>query len=141
MVDQPPPSRVEVCVGAVVVRDQRLLLVRRGRGAGVGMWSIPGGRVEYGETLASAVIRELAEETGLRGHHPRHLGFVERIDADWHFVIHDFAVSVDDPGRAVAGDDAADITWCALAEVAGHRGIVPGLVDFLIEAGVLPSDG
>ncbi len=130
-------SHAELCVGAVVVVAGKLLLIQRGRGAGVGLWSIPGGRVEYGETLSAAVLRELAEETGLVGHHPRHLGFVERIGPDWHFVIHDFAVTVDDRQAAVAGDDAAAIAWCRLDRVADHQGVVPGLVDFLRDVGVL----
>ncbi|MHB1912084.1 MAG: NUDIX domain-containing protein, partial [Acidimicrobiales bacterium] len=57
--------RPEVCVGAVVVDDDRLLLIRRGHGPAAGEWSVPGGRVEAGETLAEAVVREVLEETGL----------------------------------------------------------------------------
>ena len=53
--------------GAVVVADGELLMVRRGHGPGAGTWSVPGGHVELGETLAEAVVRELAEETGLDG--------------------------------------------------------------------------
>ena len=90
----------EVCVGGVVVHDGRLLLVRRGRGAGIGLWSVPGGRVEWGEPLADAVVREVAEETGLAVVPAGWLGWVERIDAAHHFVIHDFlARLVDGPGR------------------------------------------
>ena len=61
----PPVPRV--AVGAVVVLDGDLLLVRRGRGPAAGRWSVPGGKVEPGELLAEAVVRELREETGLTG--------------------------------------------------------------------------
>ena len=57
--------RPEVCVGAIAVRDGCVRLVRRGHGPAAGQWSVPGGRVEWGETLAGAVVREVAEETGL----------------------------------------------------------------------------
>ena len=68
------------CVGAVVVVDDRLLLIRRGTAGRQGEWSVPGGRVEPGETLAEAVVRELAEETGLEGVCGELVGWVERID-------------------------------------------------------------
>jgi ADP-ribose pyrophosphatase YjhB (NUDIX family) len=55
----------DLCVGAVVVLDGALLLVQRAFAPGAGEWSVPGGRVELGETLVEAVVRELAEETGL----------------------------------------------------------------------------
>ena len=60
-------SRPEVAVGAIAVDAGRLLLVRRGHGPAAGLWSVPGGRVEPGEMLVEAVVRELAEETGLAG--------------------------------------------------------------------------
>ncbi|MGD9702653.1 MAG: NUDIX hydrolase [Acidimicrobiia bacterium] len=127
----------ELCVGAVVVHRGELLLVQRGRGAGQGSWSIPGGRVELGETLDAAVRRELREETGLEAVDVAHLGFVERIDETWHFVIHDFLVSVEGTEEANAGDDAAALAWVPLAELATRPGVVPGLVEFLADCGVL----
>lgn len=132
-----PPPRPELCVGAVVVADDRLLLIERGRGVGIGAWSIPGGRVEPGETMAEAVVRELAEETGLRGRVGRHLGWVERIGGDAHFVIHDYLVEVGDPSNAVPGDDAAAVRWVPLDAVAEVVGLVPGLAEFLREHGVI----
>ncbi len=75
-------STPEVAVGAVCTHDDALLLVRRGRGPAAGEWSVPGGRVEWGETLREAVVRETAEETGLEVVVDRFLGWVERIDDD-----------------------------------------------------------
>jgi 8-oxo-dGTP diphosphatase len=124
--------RPEVAVGAIVVDAGRLLLVQRGRGAGAGLWSVPGGRVERGETLAEAVVRELQEETGLDGVCERFVGWVERIGADHHFVILDFAVAVHD-GQLVAGDDAVDAGWVPLDDVGAWPPVVNGLVEFLIE--------
>jgi ADP-ribose pyrophosphatase YjhB (NUDIX family) len=129
--------RPEVCVGAIAVADGRLLLVRRGRGPAAGEWSVPGGRVEPGETLAEAVVRELAEETGAEGVCDRLVGWAERIGPDHHFVILDFAVTVLDPDTIVAGDDAAEVAWVPLDEVAHHR-LVEGLAEFLHEHGVVP---
>ena len=74
--------RPEVCVGAIAVEEGRLLLVRRGHGPAAGEWSIPGGRVEAGELLAEAVVRELLEETGVEGVCDRMVGWVERIGVE-----------------------------------------------------------
>jgi len=127
----------ELAVGAVALHDGALLLVRRGRGAAAGEWSVPGGRVEVGETVAAAVVREVLEETGLEAVVDRFLGWVERIDAQYHFVILDFAVTVLDPAQApVAGDDAAEVTWVPLADL-GELRLVDGLYEFLTDAGVL----
>ena len=131
-------NRPEVCVGAVVVDDDRLLLVRRGRGPGEGRWSVPGGRVEGGETLGEAVVRELQEETGLDGLCGALLGWVERIHPDHHFVILDFIVDVLDPAEPIAGDDAAEVRWVPLADVA-ELPLVDGLAEFLHEHGVLDT--
>ena len=131
-------NRPEVCVGAIAVDDERLLLVRRGRGPAAGEWSVPGGRVEGGETLAEAVVRELAEETRLEGICGQLVGWVERIDEDHHFVILDFAVTVLDPTTPAAGDDAAEAAWVALGDVAELR-LVDGLAEFLHDHGILPT--
>lgn len=128
----------EVCVGAVVVEDDELLLVRRGHGPGAGEWSVPGGRVEPGETLAEAVLRELEEETGVEGVCGPLLGWVERIGEDHHHVILDFTVSLLDPQEPVAGDDAVEAAWFPLSEVAELR-LVEGLAEFLHEHGVLDT--
>jgi 8-oxo-dGTP diphosphatase len=130
------PLRPEVCVGAVAVAGDRLLLVRRGRDPGKGLWSVPGGRVEAGEVLVDAVLRELAEETGVTGTCGALLGVAERLDDAHHFVILDYLVEVADPVPPVAGTDADEAAWVPLAEVR-RLPLVSGLAEFLAESGVL----
>jgi 8-oxo-dGTP diphosphatase len=131
-------DRPEVCVGAIAVEDRQLLLIRRGRGAAAGTWSIPGGRVEHGETLAEAVLRELREETGLDAVCGAFVGWVERIDPPYHFVILDFTVTVLSAAAPVAGDDAAEVAWVPLTDVADLH-LADGLAEFLHDHGILPT--
>lgn len=124
------PEHPQVCVGAVVVDDDRLLLIRRAHGPAAGEWSIPGGRVELGETMVEAVVRELAEETGLEGVCGELIGSTEILGDDGHFVILDFAVTVLEAPAPAPGDDAVEAAWVPLADVA-ERPLAPGLAEFL----------
>ena len=128
----------EVAVGAIVRHSGELLLVRRGRPPGEGEWSVPGGRVEPGEMLVEAVVRELAEETGLRGVCGSMVGWVERISDDTHFVILDFEVMVIGDTEPVAASDAIDARWWPLADVA-KLPLVDGLAEFLHDHDVIPT--
>jgi 8-oxo-dGTP diphosphatase len=133
--------RPELCVGAVLVHDGALLLVRRGHGPAAGVWSVPGGRVEHGETVAEAVVREVAEETGLECICGELLGWVEVMGEDpdaHHFVILDFVATVLEHGEPVAGDDALEVAWVPLDEVAERR-LVDGLAEFLHDNGILTT--
>ena len=132
-----PVGHPQLCVGAVAVDAEQVLLIRRGSKPGAGRWSLPGGRVELGETLAEAVVREVREETGLEAMCDELVGWVERIEAAYHFVIFDFSVTVLDRAHPVAGDDAAAVAWVNLAEVA-DLDLVDGLAEFLHEHGIIP---
>lgn len=129
----------QVAVGAIVIVDERLLLIRRGRGVAVGLWSLPGGVVEAGELLAEAVVRELAEETGLEGVCGPLVGVVERFIEGRHYVILDHRVTLLEPDTTpTAGDDAADVAWVPLSEVAEWP-LVDGLAEFLHDHGILAT--
>jgi 8-oxo-dGTP diphosphatase len=132
----PAPAPIpRVGVGAVCVRDDRLLLVRRSRGASAGRWALPGGHLEPGETLAAAVLRELQEETGLQGTLGPLCGVAERIGNGYHYVIVDYWVQVTE-GDPVPGDDAAEVRWADLDDL-DDLPLADRLTDWLAEHGVL----
>ncbi len=121
-----------VCVGGVAVRDRSVLLVRRGRPPGKGLWAFPGGRVEPGETLCEAVERELAEETGLEVRCGDLVGVTEHISESLHFVILDYAVECAFDAVPVAGDDAAEARFVDFDDVkAGAIPLSGGMREFL----------
>jgi 8-oxo-dGTP diphosphatase len=125
-------------VGAIAVADDQLLMIRRGRGPAQGAWSVPGGRVERGETLAEAVVRELREETSLSGVCDSLVGVAERLDDEHHYVILDYQVTILDGPDPVAGDDAAEAAWIPLHDVAELR-LADGLAEFLHDHGILAT--
>jgi 8-oxo-dGTP diphosphatase len=116
------PDSPLVGVGAVIVDQNRVLLIRRGTPPLLGEWSLPGGVLECGETLRDAVVREAHEETGLTVETGEMLGVYERVIRDdarrvrYHYVLIDFLC------RAVGGDlkagsDAADVRWFTREEL------------------------
>ena len=125
------------CVGAVVTDEQgRLLMIQRGHDPGAGLWSIPGGRIEPGETDAQALAREMLEETNLQVKVGRFIGGVQRPGLGGAVVdIRDYAVTVTG-GTLRAGDDAADARWVTAAEMARLE-VTEGLIEALTEWGVL----
>ena len=126
------------CVGAVISDDAgRLLLIKRGHEPGKGLWSIPGGRVEAGESDAAAVVREVREETGLAVAPGRLIGTVRRpAGGDGGvFDIRDYAAAVTG-GTLVPGDDADDAVWAGPAEL-GTLPLAEGLLETLRSWGVV----
>lgn len=130
-----PGMQPIVGVGAVVLRDGRLLVIQRGNEPSKGLWAVPGGRLQLGELLADGAVRELAEETGLSGRAEGLCGIAERIGPAGHIVIHDYWVVVDPDSEPVAGDDAAAVAFVTRAELAALP-CVAQLEDFLHEHGV-----
>lgn len=129
--------REVAAVGAIVVRDGAVLLVRRGRPPSQGLWSVPGGKVEPGETEADAVVRELAEETGLIGKVIALAGEVVRPGVgDVFYRIRDYVV---EPVAGVerAGDDASALAWAPFDQLATFD-LTDGLLDTLREWHVAP---
>jgi len=126
-------------VGALVSdRAGRLLLVRRGRPPGRGLWSLPGGRVEHGESDAVALVREVREETGLAVEVGEPVGQVERAGPGGVvYEIRDYRCTVVG-GSLIAGDDAAEVRWVALGELLALP-TTYGLIEALREWGVLAA--
>ena len=106
-----------VAVAAIVFDlEGRVLLVERGAPPGVGLWSVPGGKLEGNETLAQAVTREVREETGLIVEVGPLACVVERMGDDHHYVILDYLARVIG-GRLTAGDDARSARFVPLEEL------------------------
>jgi 8-oxo-dGTP diphosphatase len=125
------------CVGAVIKDDHgRLLLIKRGHAPGAGLWSLPGGRIEPGETDAEALAREIREETGLAVRPGLLIGTVRRPGQDGDVLdIRDYAATVTG-GTLRAGDDAAEARWVPPGELESLP-TTEGLVEALTGWGVL----
>ncbi len=118
------PDRPQVAVGAIVFKGDRVLLVLRANPPSEKMWSIPGGRVELGETLQAAVEREIQEETGITIRAKEPVFTFEVIDRDaagrirFHYVIVDLTADYIS-GEPSAGDDAVETAWIAAEDLKG----------------------
>ena len=116
------PDSPWVGVGALIFDRDRVLLVRRGHAPSLGEWSIPGGALEIGETLADGVKREVREETGLVVEPLATVDVVDRIARDdagrvqFHYVLVDFLCRVTGGSEACA-DDAVGLRWAAMDEL------------------------
>lgn len=119
--------RPQAAVGLVCIRDEHVLLIRRGNPPLTGEWSLPGGRIEPGEPAKAAALRELREETGIEADI---LGLIDVVDAivknqagtliTRHYVLCDYLVRWR-AGEPVAGDDATDARFFPISELAGLK--------------------
>ena len=116
------PAQPVVGVGAVVFKGAEVLLVRRGQEPALGSWSLPGGLVELGETLEAAIVRELAEETGLAVSILGVAAVLERVFGDatgqiaYHYVLVDFLCEYEG-GELKAGSDSTEARFVPLAHL------------------------
>lgn len=110
------PKHPLIGVGAIILRRDRVLMAQRGNAPLKGWWSLPGGLLEIGESLAAGVCREVREETGLEVRPLRVFEIFERImrdakgAAEYHYVLMDYLCRVTG-GTLQAGDDAAAVEW------------------------------
>ncbi|GJD78753.1 NUDIX hydrolase [Methylobacterium gregans] len=132
------PARPFVGASIAVIRGDRVLLAARANAPMRGVWTLPGGLVEAGETLAEAALRELREEVGLEARVVGVLSPTEIIDRDaegrarHHYVVHPHA-ALWQGGEPTAGPEALAVRWARLDEVPGLA-TTPGLVGTLTEA-------
>jgi 8-oxo-dGTP diphosphatase len=118
--EDPRPQRPVATVGVVCLRGAEILLIKRGNPPRQGQWSLPGGRLEWGETLAAGALRELSEETSVSA---EILGLVDVVDGIFtsrtsgdttrHYLLIDYAARWLS-GEPVAGDDAAEARFVSL---------------------------
>ena len=117
------PQQPLIGVGAIIIKDRRVVLIKRGKPPLLGEWSIPGGMLELGETLRQGAEREAVEETGFMVRATELLGVFERIVPDaeqrisYHYVLIDFLCEIIS-GELCAGHDASDARWFTPQEVA-----------------------
>jgi ADP-ribose pyrophosphatase YjhB (NUDIX family) len=110
------PNRPLIGVGVVVFKDDRVLLIRRGKPPRAGQWSLPGGRQRLGERVAQAAAREVAEEAGIEIDVGGLVDVVDSITRDaagaveYHYTLVDVLAEWRS-GAAVAGHDAAEVAW------------------------------
>lgn len=115
------PNQPVVGVGAVIVRNGKILLEKRKNEPGRGKWSIPGGLVELGEDLEQTVIREVREETGLQVTRPELIDVVSNVISDedgkikYHFVIIDYFLRLEG-GTPTPASDADELRWVRLED-------------------------
>ena len=132
------PDRPFLAVSAAIIRDGRILIAQRARGPALGIWTLPGGVVEAGETLIEALVREIQEETGMTIEPVALAGHREVLARDdggrlsRHFVILCFAARWV-AGEPVLNDELSDARWLLPAELSGLN-TTEGLADIIAQA-------
>lgn len=112
-------------------------MIKRGKQPNLGLWSIPGGRLEHGEFIEDAIKREVKEETGIEIEVDKLIGILEVPGDGDHYVILDYlATAATDGSDPIAGDDADDVRWVPLDDVSSLD-CTPRFVETMRSWGVL----
>ena len=130
-----PPSHPQLAVSAAIFRDDKILLVRRARSPAKGFYSLPGGRVEFGESLHTALHREVDEETGLKVEVIGLAGWREVLpgtSGGGHYLIMSFAARWTS-GEPVLNDELDDFRWLA-PDALGDLNLTGGLLEVIRSA-------
>ena len=120
------PDQPVVGVGAVIIKEDKIALIKRGNEPSKGKWTIPGGLVELAESPEQAVVREANEETGLTVDNPTLIDVVSNVDLDengkvkYHYVIIEYLVHVKE-GTAQAASDAMELRWVPFEDVEDYN--------------------
>jgi len=131
----PQPHHPQLAVSAVIFRDGKVLLVRRARSPAKGFYSLPGGRVEFGETLHAALHREVAEETSLQIEIAELAGWREVVptaEGGGHYLIMSFAARWN-AGEVVLNEELDDFQWLAVDAI-GELKLTGGLIEVIRSA-------
>jgi 8-oxo-dGTP diphosphatase len=120
------PDQPVVGIGAVIIKEGEIALIKRGNEPSKGKWTIPGGLVELGENLEAAIIRETKEEVCLDVENPQLIDVVDNIDLDeqgkvkYHYIIIDYLVHVKS-GNIQAASDTEELHWVPFVEVESYN--------------------
>jgi len=120
------PDQPVIGIGVLIVKDGKIVLIKRGNDPGKGKWSVPGGIVDLGENIQKAVIREAKEETCLEVTNPLLVDVVENVEIDsegkvkYHYVIIDYLVQIVS-GEIAAASDAEELHWVKFNDVEDYN--------------------
>lgn len=124
----------QVAVGIILFNsNNEVLLIKRGKPPSAGLWTLPGGKVKYNESLEQACIREMLEETGIEIQLAKLIEVVERIKEGFHYVIMDYLASQTGNNDPVPGSDAVDAQWISPDEFTNYE-TTEGLLPIIMQA-------